>query len=185
MSLRKEHPREYRAWKAMKSRCYSPSTTKGTYKTQGILVCPEWVKSFSVFFADMGECPDKYSLDRKDNSKGYYKGNCRWADVSTQVKNRGDFNLLYTYQGKTMVLKDWAKTFGIKYTTLYMRIFRSKLSFEEAIEEQTVQMTYNHQTKTLKEWSDFTGIPYNVIVDRRCKGWEVERILTQPVRIKI
>lgn len=32
---------EYKQWKSMKSRCYSPSATKGKYKENNIEVCKE------------------------------------------------------------------------------------------------------------------------------------------------
>jgi hypothetical protein len=31
------------------------------------------------------------SIDRIDSSKGYEPGNCRWADATTQSRNRGAF----------------------------------------------------------------------------------------------
>ena len=36
----------------------------------------------------MGERPSPaHSIDRKDNSKGYEPGNCRWATASDQTRN--------------------------------------------------------------------------------------------------
>lgn len=53
----------------------------------------------------------------------------------TQSSNRGDFNIIISYKGETHVLKEWAEILGIKYTTLYTRMHRGGLSFEEAIKE--------------------------------------------------
>jgi hypothetical protein len=64
---------------------------------------------------------------------------------------------------------------------------KQKLSFEEAIEidRNKVYMSYEGKTLTLKEWSDITGISYEMIVDRRRKGWSVEKILSQKPRVRI
>ena len=127
--------KEYRAWKAMKARCYSPCNKKmGKYQAMNIQVCDHWLNSFENFMDDMGFSPSKdHSLDRIDPEKDYTPENCRWATWKTQSSNRGDFNLIYEYKGESMILKDWAKKLNIKYTTLYQRIFRSKMSFKEAI----------------------------------------------------
>lgn len=125
---------EYMAWKAMKSRCYTKNRTDGNYKSNGITVCDEWRNDFKKFYADMGNRPSAlHALDRIDNLKGYSKENCRWATRDVQAKNRGSFNKVFSYQGETKILKDWARHFGIKYTTLYMRLHRSMMSFEDAV----------------------------------------------------
>jgi len=178
--------REYRAWKAMKARCYARFTSK-TYKEKNIQVCDEWLNDFEKFYEDMGNCPEGHSLDRIDNDGNYSKENCRWATDKEQSSNRGSFNIVYTYQGESKVLKDWARYFNMKYSCLYQRIVKQKLSFEEAIEidRNKVYMSYEGKTLTLKEWSDITGISYEMIVDRRRKGWSVEKILSQKPRVRI
>ena len=126
--------KEYRAWKGMKSRCYSPcNKNMGKYQALNIEVCGRWKNSFDNFMDDMGKCPEGYTLDRIDPTKDYSPENCRWASWKTQSSNRGNFNKVFTYQGKTMILKDWAKHFNIKYTTLYTRMHRGGLSFEDAV----------------------------------------------------
>lgn len=179
--------KEYQAWKAMKSRCYSPSTKKcRDYQIKGIIVCSEWLNDFDKFLEDMGECPNNLSLDRIDNDKSYYKENCRWTTNSEQAKNRGNFNKVFTYNGKSQVLKDWARELGFKYTTLWNRIYRSKLSFEEAIQENAciLLIEYNNMKKRLIDWHKYTGIPYQVLIDRKRRNWSIEKMLTQKVKNK-
>lgn len=88
----KSHTTEYYAWDNMKRRCLNEQHPEySNYGGRGIGVSKEWINSFEVFFSDMGEKPNKkFSLDRIDNSKGYCKENCRWADGSTQATNQRD-----------------------------------------------------------------------------------------------
>lgn len=80
---------EYKIWSSMKARCNNAKTkVYADYGGRGITVCPEWLNSFETFYSDMGPRPSKdYSLDRKDNDKGYYKENCKWATRVEQQNN--------------------------------------------------------------------------------------------------
>jgi len=52
---------------------------------------PEWLGEggFERFLAHIGTRPGPdLSIDRIDNSKGYWPGNVRWADKQTQANNR-------------------------------------------------------------------------------------------------
>ena len=81
--------KEYRIWKAMKSRCYSPSQTNGYYKKDNIQVCERWRNSFENFIEDMGMMPDEnYSIERIDYTKDYCPENCKWILQTEQPKNR-------------------------------------------------------------------------------------------------
>ena len=163
--------REYYIWKAMRTRCNNSNIKCSKYYSEkGITICDRW-SSFENFYEDMGPCPENYSIDRIDGNKGYYPENCRWASSSTQSKNRGDFNEVYTYKGETHILKDWARILNIKYTTLYMRIHRSGLSFKEAIKEDPFKKlyTYKGESHKLKEWCDILGLEFNYISNRILK----------------
>jgi hypothetical protein len=77
----------------MLERTQNPNATSyPRYGGRGITVCDRWIPSaggsFENFLADMGERPKGTSIDRINNSLGYYKKNCRWADAKTQVANR-------------------------------------------------------------------------------------------------
>lgn len=80
--------RTYRIWLGMVSRCTIQSATGyARYGGAGIAVCSRW-RSFEKFRADMGEAPDKMSIDRwPDNAGDYRPGNCRWATAKQQAQN--------------------------------------------------------------------------------------------------
>jgi hypothetical protein len=73
----------------MKQRCLNPNNKNyKDYGGDGITVCERWIK-FENFLEDMGERPIGTTLDRFPNKRGNYEpGNCRWATLSEQNKNR-------------------------------------------------------------------------------------------------
>jgi hypothetical protein len=92
----------YRSWQAMKSRCLNPSNNRYfKYGGAGITVCDRWIDSFENFLADMGERPVGQSLERRNNSLGYTKDNCRWATPKEQAANRDTQNLGRHQRAKT------------------------------------------------------------------------------------
>lgn len=182
MSNQKKFKDEYRIWKAMRARCSAPSLSHLSYQQKGIQVCKRW-NSFDNFIQDMGTRPSKqHSLDRIDNNGNYDPDNCCWATHKQQASNRGNFNLLYTKDGKTQTLKDWARELGIKYSTLYLRITRGGLSFEDAIQEDPYgfQVEFQGRKQTLKEWCEELGLKYQTIINRKYDGWTIEKALSTP-----
>ena len=81
---------EYRAWSSMKGRCLNRRNANyPRYGGRGITVCDRWRDSFDAFMADMGVRPSRVqSIERKDNALGYSPGNCCWATVTDQTRNR-------------------------------------------------------------------------------------------------
>lgn len=79
----------YYSWDAMMRRCSvaSNDSYRRDYIERGIAVCERW-HSFENFLADMGERPDGTSLDRINGDRGYEPGNCRWATIFEQNRNR-------------------------------------------------------------------------------------------------
>lgn len=185
MTLRKQYPREYRIWKALRSRCNAPCYKDSNYQKNNIKVCPRW-DSFANFFSDMGPCPPKYSIDRIDNSKGYFPENCRWASQKTQCQNR-DWAIVYEYNGKKQCLKAWAEELGINYHTLYMRRRRfPELSFQELItyiDDRDKPFLWQGSYYTRTELCSMYNIPRRLFYDRWHRKWSLERILLTPKQV--
>lgn len=109
----------------MKSRCYNPNFPNySDYGGRGITVCARWRKSFAAFFKDMGPRPlggVRYTIERKDNSKGYTPANCVWATYHAQARNRRSNHKL-THNGKTQTITEWALEVGMSKVTLRWRV---------------------------------------------------------------
>lgn len=112
---------EYRAWVAMKTRCYNKNSVAfDRYGGAGVEVCEQWRISFSAFFADMGVKPSPlHTMDRLDNKKGYEPGNCRWATQKQQSANREICKL--EFDGMVLPIQEWARLLGISTNTIRRR----------------------------------------------------------------
>jgi hypothetical protein len=72
----------------MRRRCLNPDDPAWKYYGgRGITICEQWLQ-FENFYRDMGDPPERMSIDRNDNDRGYEPGNCRWATAAEQAKNR-------------------------------------------------------------------------------------------------
>lgn len=80
---------EYAVWAAMVQRCSNKNNNSyKNYGGRGIKVCSEWL-NFKCFINDMGERPSKnMTIERIDNDKGYFIGNCKWGTRSEQSINQ-------------------------------------------------------------------------------------------------
>jgi len=140
--------RTYHSWKAMRNRCNPNSKHNAVERYVNLGICSEW-ESYDRFFQDMGPRPEGTSIDRIDNTKGYYPENCRWASTKEQMRNRSN-NRLITHNGETLPLCDWAEKLGITKETLWKRLIR--MSPEEAL--------VSGDLKDYKKWKHGTRIGY-------------------------
>lgn len=184
--------REREAWASIKQRCLNPKCHGyRNYGGRGITVCDEWKDSFQAFYRDMGPRPTGTSIERIDNSAGYFKENCCWAGKKRQARNRRT-NLSIEWQGKQRTLAELCELQGLNYQTVYARITRHGMPIEQAL-DQTIgcyfrdnnprnrYLEYNGESKQMKEWAKQFGMKVGTLSYRIKKGWTVERALTTPV----
>lgn len=118
-------------WRSMLDRCQNPNNVAyRNYGGRGIAVCERW-KEFKNFFADMGDRPKGYQIDRINNDGNYEPGNCRWATPRQQQNNKRGTRIL-EFNGKSQSIGDWSLETGIKWQTLRGRL-RNGWSIERTL----------------------------------------------------
>lgn len=112
----------YKRWLSMRARCLKKSAVNySQYGGAGITICQQW-DDFSVFLADMGECPEEsMTLDRIKNELGYSKENCRWATRIQQQRNTTN-NRILTLNNESMCVAEWAEVLEINSRTIMSRL---------------------------------------------------------------
>lgn len=110
----------YSSWRSMRKRCQNSEKPQYIRSYSGVTYCERW-EDFLKFAEDMGERPAGTSLDRIDNSKGYFPENCRWASPQVQGENR---RVVIMIQIGTEVkgLAQWCREKGINRKTVHTRI---------------------------------------------------------------
>lgn len=99
-------------WKGMKKRCSNrKEESYPHYGGRGIVVCHRWL-NFENFLADMGECPDGFSIERIDVDGDYEPGNCKWIPREDQPLNRR-YNKLVILNGNEMLFSHALKLLGV------------------------------------------------------------------------
>lgn len=181
------HLHVYAVWQAMLQRCENPNAQSyENYGARGISVCEKWHK-FEGFFADMGNRPSGYSLDRIDNDGDYCKENCRWA-VTKQQANNQRRNRCIDFNGERLTLSEWADRTGLGWSTIRNRLDQYGWSVEKALTTPpTLAALYefNGRKQTLREWSVECRIDLETLVSRvRKLGWSIDRALTEAVASK-
>lgn len=109
-------------WRSMITRCNGTAGKESIkkYKNKGITVCNEW-KLFKNFYSDMfNSYSPGLTIDRIDNSKGYYKDNCRWATYKQQANNRTN-NIFIEHKNCRLTLSQWADKLNIPFSKLRNR----------------------------------------------------------------
>lgn len=182
----------YMAWGCMKQRVMHDKR----YIDKGIKICDRWLESFENFLEDMGVCPDdKYSVDRIENDKGYYKENCRWASRSEQQRNKTDTRMI-TFNGKTQAAADWADELGMRVNTIKNRLDRG-WSVERTLTEPEGEkrgrgipqtkyklISYNGKIQTVEQWAKELNLNLSTMIQRVWDKWSMDRIVATPQGIR-
>lgn len=193
----------------MKTRCNNVKhRAYPRYGGRGITYDTAWEK-FENFYRDMGPKPHpKMELERIDNEKNYCKENCRWATKKEQTRNRGGARAtrMYTYDGKTMCIADWAKEIGITPQSLQKRLNKGwplelALSPEKRDKDPSKRVitgpnpnkgktirnanskyiAIDGETKTYTEWEKEKGLSDGLISKRLQQGCSEYEAVMRPV----
>lgn len=126
----KYEERIYWVWAKIKRRCYNKRCREyENYGGRGIKMCEEWLdpEKFIQWAYASGYNKDApkgvCTLDRIDVNGNYEPSNCRWITNLEQQNNRRD-NQIFTHNGESHTIAEWARILGIKYSTLNAGLMR-------------------------------------------------------------
>jgi hypothetical protein len=125
--------KEYRAWLAMRNRCYRPKDKKyHRYGGRGISVCARW-HIFENFLSDVGFAPSpKHTLGRIENDGNYEPGNVEWQTTKTQGNNTSTNRPITAFR-RTQTLAQWSDETSLSSGTIAKRIDHHGWSPEKAV----------------------------------------------------
>lgn len=107
--------RAYKTWLSVRRRCFDQKNAAyKDYGAKGISMDDEWANDVVAFVRDVGQPPsDNHTLDRIDNSKGYFPENVRWATPIEQANNRST-NRYVVFRGERMTVSQLARKIAIE-----------------------------------------------------------------------
>jgi hypothetical protein len=145
----------YGIWHNMIDRCMNPQhASYDGYGGRGITVCRRWM-DVRNFINDMHPRPPGTMLERIDNDKGYYPGNCEWATKDKQDNNRRD-TVRVTIDGVTKPLAMWTKEGKVPLETVRKRLKRGwnpKVALFKPPDHRTFKLTLD-QVKIIRSDRD-------------------------------
>ena len=115
----------HNSWRSMITRCNGTAGKDSIkkYKDKGTSVCERW-KDFKLFYEDMNEgFVDGLTIDRIDNSKGYYKENCRWATYTQQANNKTN-NKRFLIKGENVTIREISIKYKLNFVNLRNTFYR-------------------------------------------------------------
>jgi len=176
----------------MKSRCYNPNVESYPYYGgKGITVCEEWQR-FEAFrdWSMANGYDENRSIDRIDNSNGYFPQNCRWSTDKEQARNttRTVCNEDVVAKVRAMFAsgvknKDIAEIFGISRTNVSDIVYhKSWAERDREYAPTTPMLTFNGETKTATDWQrdPRTQVSMSTILARKRRGMSDEDALFSP-----
>lgn len=180
-------------WIAMIGRCLNPQHRQyGDYGGRGITVCKFLKESPNNLLSEIGERPsDFHSLDRIDNSSGYFCGSCadcksmgvtkkniRWATHLQQSNNKRT-NAYVKIGAQTNTVADWGRLFGLSYETIHTR-YRKGLRGSDLIapfKDKNKYLIFKGKTISWTEFSKIAGIKKSALGMRIARGWTPDQLL--------
>lgn len=191
--LNGQQPPLWSIYKNIIQRCTNPNCPD--YKWyKNVVIDDYWLgpDGFKHFLDDMlPSFKPGLTIDRKNNLGGYNKDNCHWITIQEQQKNKRNVTL-FTYQGVTRSINEWAKIYGIHHNLLMKRLVKLGWSFEKAINEPTSRtlrsnnriIIINEEAMPVSIAAKKYEIPKHIIYSRLNRGWSPEKAVFTPINQK-
>jgi len=131
----------YNSWAGMMTRGeWGGHPSFEIYGAVGIRVDARW-HDFVNFLDDMGERPTGTSIDRIDNTKGYFPGNCRWATRLQQALNKSN-TVKVKYRGEVVAVYNLCDQLGLSKPAVRARALRRGNNYADAFRSFGIDMDH-------------------------------------------
>lgn len=171
--------RTFRSYVSMIDRCYFDKRAR---RWRELDVCEEWLKSFESFVSDMGFRPEGTTLDRIDNDRGYFPDNCRWANPTTQARNRSSTKIV-EYEGRELPLAALCEELDKDYDLVRGRL-KVGMPLREALAQPKrfswARCVVDGQEVNVAEYCREHGLDAQRVRDRLRNGWDFEDAVSKP-----
>lgn len=132
----------YRKWQQMFARIRDTTNPRNACYI-GVTICKRWGK-FENFLQDMGEAPDGYSLERKNNKRGYMPSNCHWIPLAQQAANTSKSRFT-TVNGVRKHISAHARDRGMNPDVIFDRINKLGWDIKRALETPVRKQRRNNE----------------------------------------
>lgn len=161
-------------------RCYDSSRPSfKAYGGAGIFVCEFLRASYSNLIDLIGMRPEgDFSIDRIDNKKGYFCGDCaeccskgesknvRWGTRIQQNRNRGFVHKILIH-GEILTPPEISEKYDINYRTIKTRISKGWTGLDLIIPTQTpTEFLFRGKPRTIPQIQKLTGISRSTLNSR-------------------
>lgn len=169
-------------WDSIKRRCEDPTSKHyARYGGRGIKLSDEFQdpRVFVAYVKSLPNASPELEIDRRDNNRGYERGNLRWVDHKTNVNNQ-ERSIWVEYQGKRLPFADFVKNHTDLSYQFSLRLLHEGKTTDELANwvKETCMVTYGGQEMSFRQFAlKFTTLDYNYAKQLYDKGHTLDEIV--------